>query len=208
VLRAGADDRTTPALILRVVGVCAIRCGSPRRSGGYTKKYDQHTVDLIHQGWRRESAYVGLKFEVECPYNNAVGFGQRIYVLDRNRLQRISFDAWIRLWRGEQRCESYAGRAVQFVILYLQFRNRRPFCLQKASFNLVQFGDNGFVDRARMEEALALIASQGLRPIRTDPSSSIVGFHHFAARRLEREFHWQPTEQELALIIRAVKFST
>jgi hypothetical protein len=137
-----------------------------------------------------------------------VGFGQRIYVLDRSRLHRISFDAWIRLWRGEQRSEAYAGRAIHFVILYLQFRDRRPFCLHKASFDLVRFDDNGFVDRARMEEALTLSASRGLRPIRTDPSSSVVGFHHFAARRLEREFHWQPTEDELALITRAVKFST
>lgn len=69
------------------------------------------------------------------------------FVVENGRLFRISRRLFDELWEGTTSIERFASRTIQFVDVYLEYRQRKPIKIREIRNEPIQFNARGHIDR-------------------------------------------------------------
>lgn len=69
------------------------------------------------------------------------------FVVENNRLFRISRRLFDELWEGTTSIERFASRTIQFVDVYLEYQQRKPIKIREIRNEPIQFNAKGHIDR-------------------------------------------------------------
>ena len=127
-----------------------------------------------------------------------MGVGLRVFLLDENKIEKISFAKFNRFRNGYDSLPEYSGKRIRTAVVVVETENYKPVSIIDISCSYINVNQNGKLDQKekqnRMIDALRLIQ---LPPVDDLPPNVINSSSDFAKKRFKNKYLWTPTENEL-----------
>ena len=128
-------------------------------------------------------------------------------VNEDDSLQRFPFTKYQRLIERDpnERLPHYAGKLVRYVEVALELEQRKPVEILRLLYLTLRFDSEGRINAVEQEKERRLRADMGT-PILMDRRSDnvIKAEHHFAKKRFDNEYRWEPTQKLEFAIVKAI----
>jgi hypothetical protein len=137
-----------------------------------------------------------------------MGLGIRVFFIkDDDSLKRIPLAQYERLMRGDPgiRFKEYAGQMIRYVLMVLEYENRKPVDVLRAEYSFVKFNPDGKLDHKMLEE-LKRLGADMLPPVEKDRSKPnlINAQSLFAKKRFQEKYTWEPTPEIQAELAKSI----
>jgi len=137
-----------------------------------------------------------------------MGLSIRVFIVeDDDSINRLPLAQYERLLkRGpDERLLKYAGNRVRYALLVVDLVNRRPIEIVRDQFGFLDFDDEGQLKIGEHEKKESLTFDM-LEPILSDQTNSRVinARHKFAKKSYLDKFSWEPTDEIIAAIAKAI----
>ena len=137
-----------------------------------------------------------------------MGLSIRVFIVeDNDSIKRLPLAKYERLLKrsSDVRLLKYAGKRIRYALLVVDLVNRRPIEIVRDQFGFLDFDDEGrlkIVEQGNMES----LAYDMLAPILSDQTNSQVinARHKFAKKSYLDKFSWEPTDEIIAAIAKAI----
>ena len=137
-----------------------------------------------------------------------MGLGIKVFfVEDDNTIKRIPVTQYESLLRGDPgiRFKEYSGRMIRYVLIVLEYENRKPVDVLRAQYSFLKFNPGGKLDHKMFEEEMKLGAEM-LTPVEKDRSrpNLINARSLFAKKRFQEKYTWEPTPEIQAELAKSI----
>jgi hypothetical protein len=128
-----------------------------------------------------------------------MGLGIKVFFIeDDDSLKRIPLTKYERLMRGDpgMQFKEYAGQMIRYVLLVLEYENRKPVDVLRVEYSYVKFNADGKLDQQMFEEVKKL-GTDMLPPVEKDRSNPnlINAQSTFAKKQFHDKYTWNPTPE-------------
>ncbi|MGD2271745.1 MAG: hypothetical protein PVI06_15190 [Desulfobacterales bacterium] len=137
-----------------------------------------------------------------------MGLGTRIFIAnDNDTLKRMPIMRYHRLFKRdpEERFLEYAGNRIRYVLVALEFKNRKPAEILRIQYSYLAFDQKGRLREDERERA-ARLSMEMIKPSppEENPNRIIDAGYKFAKKQFDREFRWEPSPETEAAIFKAI----
>jgi len=127
-----------------------------------------------------------------------MGVGLRVFLLDENKIEKISFAKFNRHRNGYDSVPEYSGKRIRSAVVFVKTEDRKPVGVLDINCSFITIDQDGKFDQnekqKKMIDALKLIQfpfGDALPPNVINASSD------FAKKKFKNKYLWTPTEIEL-----------
>jgi hypothetical protein len=137
-----------------------------------------------------------------------MGLSIRIFIVaDDDTIKRLPLARYERLLKRDpdERLFEYAGKRVRYALIVVDLFNRRPIEIIKDEFGFLSFDNEGRLKVSELEKKESL-AFDMLAPLFPDQTNGRVidAQHKFAKKRYFDKHRWEPTDEIIAAIGKAI----
>jgi len=140
-----------------------------------------------------------------------MGTGVRVFFIGTdNSVRKVPLSKFERLYdnRSDECFEEYAGERVRCAMVFVRLENRKPAEIIHVDYFIVPFKMDGRVDQKERERGMSLVMqSLDLSPPEAEPENQhnvINAMPRIFKKKYDEEFKWEPTDVELAMIVKKV----
>ena len=137
--------------------------------------------------------------------------GVRVFFISTdNSVRKVPLTKFERLSdnRSDECFEEYAGERVRCAMVFVRLENRKPAEIIHVDYFIVPFNADGRVDLKERERGRSLVMqSMDLFPPSANPGDRnkvIDAMPRIFKKKYDEEFKWEPTDVELAMIVKKV----
>ena len=136
-----------------------------------------------------------------------MGTSVRVFFFGSDHMARkVPLSRFERLYdrRSDESFMEYAGQRVKCAMVFVQLENRKPVEIIHADYFIVPFRDDGRVDQEERERGISLVMQSIDSPVSQESEKVINAMPRIFKKRYDEEFKWEPTNVELAMIVKKV----
>jgi hypothetical protein len=138
---------------------------------------------------------------------NIMGTGVRVFFISTdNSVRKVPLTKFERLSdnRSDECFEEYAGERVRCAMVFVRLENRKPAEIIHVDYFIVPFKADGRVDLKERERGRSLVMRSLDLSISPDRKKVINAIPRILKKKYDEEFKWEPTDVELAMIVKKV----
>jgi len=130
-----------------------------------------------------------------------VSISVRYYLFTEQGLQRISKRLMEGLCRGRDAMPQFAGTNQKIVEVFVELESKKPLRMRRVTGSYLRFDGKGLVHSLANGAIEALDTYRDMEAAKRAPPSKIVDLTpQLNRRKWEREYRWEPSEEQLDLI--------
>jgi len=137
-----------------------------------------------------------------------MGTGIRIFfVRDDGSLKRFPVARFERLMNHDPKeyVPEYAGKRVRYALISLDLENRKPVGILGIGYHIVTFDHEGKIDDTELQREMRLWVDQMPFGLTRRTAHKVVDAEHrFLQRQYHHRYHWEPTPEMEAAILRQI----
>jgi len=136
-----------------------------------------------------------------------MGTGVRVFFFDSDHMARkVPLSKFERLYdrRSDESLMEYAGERVKCAMVFVRLENRKPAEIIHMDYFIVPFKADGRVDQDERERGISLVMRSIDAPVSQESEKVISAMPRIFKKKYDEEFKWEPTNVELAMIVKKV----
>ena len=136
-----------------------------------------------------------------------MGVGLRIFIVnDDNSLKRLPLKKYEGLMKRDPEISfpQYADKRVRYAEVAIEFENRKPVEILRMEYFIMHFDSKGRIE-GTVEDDIRSIGVNLIPPIYFEKDPVVIDAkHHFAKKRFDHQFRWEPTPETEIAILKAI----